>query len=753
MAVLVRACFVFWYGTILTYCFAGVKIKGERKTILKMCLFFIIAILLQTWTDSMGGNISAERLYPLTTHIPLMLWLIFLHKVKWEISVGAVITAYLCCELPNWVSQFGAIPFGSDYTVQVVIYCISSVLILGLLLRYLAPSLYALFAKSRANCLSFTVIPLLYYIWCYSTTVYSSYLKQHGYEVAFTMAALFTLLFLLFSVSQSKRQEDEAIMRELEYAKQEAIRATRVKSDFLASMSHEIRTPINAVLGLDEMILRECKDPQILDYAEKIKSSGRTLLYLINDILDLSKIESDRMEIIPAEYRPQQLFSEALLMIEPRANAKGLKLACEIDPRIPVILYGDAMRIRQILINLLTNAVKYTNEGKVTLSVQMIQVEEERATLRFSVRDTGIGIREEDRELLFENFRRLDTTQNKGIEGTGLGLSITRKLLLLMDSDLCLQSVYGVGSDFSFELRQEIIDAQEMGTFQKESHLSENISTYREGFVAPDAKILVVDDIDINLVVFKGLLKNSGMKIHTAASGRDALNAIRKETFDIVFLDHLMPDMDGIETLHKILEDEQLRKNAKAVVALTANAISGAKEYYLTEGFSGYLTKPVNGPELEKLIIEYLPSEMVQLVIPSAQPVLVKDITPEAVSIDSQVQNSSNADPLDQKLGLSFCAGDKNIYHEVLKAFVQNNLSSMLNRCFDEQDWKGYQIAIHGVKSGAKSIGAMGLSELAKDMEMALKERGDSEYIVEKHPVALGEIERVELKIREIVNI
>lgn len=755
MALLIRACFSFLYGTILTYRFADVK--ENRKNLLKMGLFFIISVLLQTWTSTLGDETAVERLYPFTTHIPLILWLIILHKVRWEISVGSVITAYLCCELPNWVSQFGAIPFDSDYTVQVIIYCISSVIILLLLSRYLVPSVRALFAKSRLRCLSFTAIPFLYYLWCYSTTIYSSYLKQHGYEVAFTMSALFTLLFLLFAVSQNKHQEDVAVMEQLERSKQDAIRANRAKGDFLASMSHEIRTPINAVLGIDEMILRECNDPQILDYAAKIKSSGQALLYLINDILDLSKIDSDKMEITPSEYNPKQLISEVLLMIEPRADAKGLALHCDIDPRIPMRLYGDDMRLRQILINLLTNAVKYTSEGKITFSAHLLQKDNSEALLHFSVRDTGIGIKEEDRKLLFESFRRLDASQNKGIEGTGLGLNITRKLLQLMGSDLCLQSIYEIGSDFHFELKQKVIDTTEMGAFQKGFYLSSVTETYRESFYAPEAKILVVDDNDINLIVFKGLLKNSGMDIRTALSGQEALDLLEKENFDMVFMDHLMPAMDGIEALHRILENEVLHRHAKVVIALTANAISGAREFYLQEGFSGYLNKPVQGPELEKTFWEFLPPERISSVSPEVHPLPASSPQEQPEPDETSVSGADNdtlpeQNSLDQKLGLTCCGGDKAIYHEILNAFVQSDFTTLLNGYFSQQDWNGYRIAIHGTKSGAKSIGATPLATLALDMELALTERNDTAYIQLQHPVALSEIEKVETIIKEIMG-
>jgi len=737
MALLIRGFFAFWYGTILTYQFANVK--KNAKTILKMWAFFFISTFLQLWTENLGGKLTAEQLYPFTTHLPLILWLIFLHKVNWEICVGSVITAYLCCELPNWVSQFAAIPFGSDYNVQVVIYCISSILILILLSRYLVPSIQALFGKSRSTCLLFTAIPFLYYLWCYVTTVYTSYLRQYGYEVAFTMSALFTLLFLIFAVSQSKHQDDAALMKELEQSKKEAILANQAKGDFLARMSHEIRTPINSVLGIDEMILRECDDPQIIDYASKIKTSGQTLLQLINDILDISKIESNKMEITLVEYEPKKLLSEVLLLIEPRASAKGLKLYCEFDSHIPCKLYGDDMRIRQVLINLLTNAVKYTKEGKITFTVQLIQKNEESALLHFSVKDTGIGIKEEDHSLLYESFQRLDISKNKGIEGTGLGLSITHKLLQLMNSNLQLKSVYGVGSDFHFTLKQNIADSCEMGNYQKEMLLSPT-DIYHEGFYAPTAKVLVVDDNHINLVVFKGLLKNSGMHIQTAMSAKEALEFIRNESYDLVFMDHMMPGMDGIEALHHILADEHLHLHAQIIIALTANAITGAKEYYLQEGFSGYISKPVHGPDLEKIILDFLPPDKIQ-----------HTSYEEALTQPTDTADTGD-NILDQQLGLSICMGNKSFYHEILKAFLQSEFQNTLQNYYSNEDWKNYQIVAHGVKSAAKSIGATPLSELAKDMEFALKEQNNTEFIRSQHPVILQEIRKLETLIQEIIK-
>lgn len=718
MAYTIRAIFAFLYGTILSYRFAG--IKRSRKTIVSMSVFFVIAISLQNWTTNMGGSELAEQLYPFTTHIPLIIWIVFLHGVKWEISFGAVITAYLCCELPNWFSHFVAIPFGSNYDIQVIAYCFSAVIILIILARYLAPSLLSLFSRSRKLCLTFTTIPLLYYLWCYAATVYSSYMEQHGYQVAFTMSALFTLLFLLFAITQNKSLE--------------AIHASNAKSTFLANMSHEIRTPINAILGMDEMILRESNDPQIIDYALKIKDAGKTLLYLVNDILDISKIEAGRMELVPAEYELKQLISEVLMLIEPRAERKNLQLCYEIDPHLPSKLYGDELRIKQALLNILTNAVKYTNEGKVTLSLQLVQKVGDQVTIHFSVRDTGIGIRQEDQDALFESFQRVDLAHNRNIEGSGLGLAITSKLLRMMDSELGLQSVYNIGSDFYFDLCQRIIDAGEIGEFEKISLNNSHTETYRESFRAPDAQILVVDDNDINLLVFKGLLKNSEMNIVAVHSGQEALEKIRENSFHMVFMDHLMPDMDGIETLHKIQEDNQLKAHAGVVVVLTANAISGAKEMYLEAGFDDYLKKPIIGKELEDTICRYLPVELV---------------------FAANAETSASPDVseiLDTKVGLAYCDGNEEFYHEILKAFLQSGFTDLLNEKLSDEDWKGYETSIHGLKSGAKTIGAMQLSELAKELELALKERQDTALVVSKHPLVLVEINKLETLINTILN-
>ncbi|MBR5766353.1 MAG: response regulator, partial [Lachnospiraceae bacterium] len=405
--------------------------------------------------------------------------------------------------------------------------------------------------------------------------------------------------------------ELEEARKEAEEARHEAERANRVKSDFRANMSHEIRTPINSILGFDEVILRESNDKDITQYASNIKFSGQTLLTLINDILDFSKLESGNMDLIPVDYDTKRLFTDQILMVKHRAEEKGLLLKCEIDENLPRMMHGDDVRIRQVITNLLTNAIKYTKKGEVVLSVQLLEAGNP-AKIKVSVRDTGVGIREEDQQVLFSAFRRVDEKKNRNIEGTGLGLAICVYILELMNSVLKLKSEYGKGSDFSFILEQDVVDETPVGRLSiAEEETGRKVEITRENFTAPDARILVVDDVELNLTVFMQLLKNSGIVIDTANTGAQSLDMIRSTEYDIVFMDYLMPEMDGIETLKKGIAEGVIDTGKLPVIALTANAISGAKEMFISEGFVDYLTKPIEIKQLLDMLAKYLPEEKV----------------------------------------------------------------------------------------------------------------------------------------------
>ena len=393
----------------------------------------------------------------------------------------------------------------------------------------------------------------------------------------------------------------------------EAIRkfevASEAKSRFLAQMSHEIRTPINAVLDMNEMILREENDSDILDYARNIDSAGKTLLTLINSILDFSKIEDGKMEIIPVKYDTASFINDLVNSVLQRADAKGLAFEAKIDENLPCAMVGDDVRFSQVIMNLLTNAVKYTPEGTVTLTMNMTKKEGNIATIQVSVKDTGIGIKEEDREALFESFERLDEVRNHNIEGTGLGLSIITNLLTLMDSKLTLESVYGEGSCFSFTLCQEIEDDTPIGDYKKRLKDSYENRNEQKLISAPKARILVVDDNDMNRKVCINLLKLMQVKPDVVSSGMETIDCMKSGTYDIVFLDHMMPKMDGIETMKRLREDKLIPPET-VVIALTANAVVGAREMYLEAGFDDYLSKPIALKELEEKLMEYLPDKI-----------------------------------------------------------------------------------------------------------------------------------------------
>ena len=396
--------------------------------------------------------------------------------------------------------------------------------------------------------------------------------------------------------------------------KEDAERANEAKSSFLARMSHEIRTPINAVLGMNEMILRETEADNIREYAINIHNAGKTLLSIINDILDLSKIESSKMEITENDYMLGSMILDIENMIAMRAEEKNLTFRILADSKLPKNLHGDEMRVKQCIVNLLTNSVKYTNEGSVTLEIDCADIQGNIINLRITVSDTGIGIREEELHMLFDPFTRLDMMRNKSVEGTGLGLSITKRLVAMMQGNLTVESEYGNGSKFTFVIPQKIMGTELLGDYRKAAdEVTEHSKSGAPGtFIAPRAKILAVDDNRVNITVVKGLLKRLKVQFDAALSGAECLDKIRQNHYDIIFLDHMMPEMDGVETLQSMCQIEEYAQNPSVVIALTANAIVGAKEEYLQAGFEDYLSKPIDSMQLEQLIRRYLSPELIE---------------------------------------------------------------------------------------------------------------------------------------------
>ena len=390
--------------------------------------------------------------------------------------------------------------------------------------------------------------------------------------------------------------------------KQKAIVESSAKSDFLANMSHEIRTPINAIMGMNEMIIRESSEDRIRNYASDIKRAGENLIGIVNDILDFTKVESGKMEIVCREYSLLEMIRDIDNVIRGRAEKKGLEFRINAWKNCPSSLYGDDKRVRQIILNLLTNAVKYTDSGSIRFEISFGKSNNagsmDEILMKFSVSDTGIGIKNEDREKLFENFRRFDLGRNRNIEGSGLGLAITHRIAELMHGRIEVFSIYGKGSTFTALIPQRMVGSEKLGEINDLLAKAEKvIPEFKESFRAPDAKVLVVDDVVMNANVIKGLLKKTEIKVFTAYSGKDAIELCKREKFDVILMDHFMPEMDGIVTLSEIRKKEL--QNCP-VVALTANAIEGMKEMYLENGFSDYLSKPVNPKELESILKKYI---------------------------------------------------------------------------------------------------------------------------------------------------
>ena len=566
------------------------------------------------------------------------------------------------------------------------------------------------------------------------------------------------MAFLAFTsvIQYLKKSTQEKTLHEqesLQLAQTEKL-SNQAKSRFLAQMSHEIRTPINAVLGMNEMILHKADDDEILEYSHNIKRAGRTLLVLINSILDFSKIEDGKMELLPVSYNTSDLIDNLRISVEQRAKEKGLGFNICTGKDIPAELYGDDLRVSQVIINLLTNAVKYTKKGSVTLDISVKSRKADKVTLFVQVIDTGIGIREEDLPKLFTSFERLEENKNRTIEGTGLGLAISTKLLEMMGSKLEVTSTYGDGSNFHFELVQKVVSEKPMEKSSSASKIRESEETATTAFY-PNARVLVVDDNDMNLKVIKNLLGLFKITPDAETSGAGAIYRMREKEYDIVFMDHMMPEMDGIETLKRLREEDLVPANT-VMIALTANAIVGARKLYLDATFDDYISKPVELEQLASTLRKYLPEDAkngpdekaaavpAPLPEPEESDDEILEFSPEDNSGSSGVKDEQTAFEnagrigLDTDEGLKYCANDIPFYLDMLKeiATAHPEKSKTLQDCYDKENWKDYQIYVHALKSNLRSIGASDISDLAKSLEKAA-ESGDIAHIKENHGILM----------------
>ena len=547
------------------------------------------------------------------------------------------------------------------------------------------------------------------------------------------------ILFTVGKVAQTAlRMTDGQREKLLHYAmgikeeQRKAEAANEAKSIFLANMSHEIRTPINAILGMNEMILRENSNEQIEEYAQNIHSAGGSLLYLVNDVLDISKIESGKLEIMENIYELSSFIHDCYYMVAEKAEKKGLELTVSCNSQLPSKLKGDESRLRQVVTNILSNAAKYTEKGSISLSFDS-QYEDEKMMLVINVQDTGIGISKENIDNLFTQFTRFDMEKNRNIEGTGLGLALAKRLTDLMQGKIEVQSIYGVGSSFTVTIPQQVIDAEPIGDFQqKYSTVVDQAGKYHQSFEAPDAKILVVDDAVINQKVIVNLLKSTKIKVDTASSGKQCLEMVSKTEYDLIFMDHMMPEMNGIDTFTEMRKLKNSLNKSTPVIMLTANAITGVREQFLKEGFSDYLSKPVSGATLENMIVKHLPKEKC----------LMEDSSESAAAetdYPADLKELSKLYPkVDLEKGMTVCADNYDVYVDVLKTYVDLPEIDKLNEHLKQKDAYEYRVCVHSVKSSSLSVGFSELAEQALALENAARDE-DWDFICENHDSLIDE--------------
>lgn len=537
-------------------------------------------------------------------------------------------------------------------------------------------------------------------------------------------------------LSQAKEALQQKAV-ELEAAKSAVEKAEFARDIFLANMSHELRTPINTILGLNELILRESQEEAVKEYARDIRQAGNILLALVSDILDFSKLEAEKMELTEGIYDVSSLLNDLINSISVQQRRKKLDLVLDIAQDMPYKLFGDEIHIRQVIGNLLSNAVRYTEKGRVTLHVSWKELPKDSIEIYVIVKDTGIGIRDEDIPKLFHAFQRMDSTVRSKEDRTGLGLAITQRLIEMMGGKLEVQSVYGKGSAFSFRIVQKIVDREPLGDFEKQYRDSlRSIEDYHEKFIAPMGRILIVDDNAMNLAVAQGLLKGTRLQIDVASSGEECLELIKRKTYHLICMDHMMPVMDGVQTLHAIRELEGNPSRDIPIIALTANAVAGARELYLKEGFQDYLTKPIDADKFENMLIECLPSNVVYLTNN-------RDIN-DAYE-QSQEEGDGEFDIRESQLylmgfnlrnGLRYMGGDKALYGKVLRDFhsILQEKETALKDFLQKDDMPGYTIIVHSLKGNARNVGADDLADEAFELEKMAK-AGQLEDVTVRSPI------------------
>ena len=742
-----------------------------------MVALFVVEFPTLVITVLVGADLSGVIVQFIT--LCVISFLIFWVNIREKSEIPLIVFLILCdcLSLPIMYFSYGGIRSGMPiWMLMGLVFC-------QLLLRgVVSVIMFIVCFLSMASCLLIEYLRPEMVMTHLSGTKYVIDVAQSALFVGIIFATIFKYQSYVY---EKQRRYMEAQDAELNETLIRLKAANNAKSDFLANMSHEIRTPINAVLGMDEMILRENEDDQINQYAKNIESAGHTLLSLINDILDFSKIESGKMEIIPVEYDMFSVLNDSYNLIAMKAREKDLTVEIVNNPNLPSLVLGDEVRIRQVISNLLTNAVKYTPAGKVTLNLDFRELYKDTISLIISVTDTGVGISEENQKKLFSAFQRVDEKKNRNIEGTGLGLTITKRIVELMGGKISLESEVGKGSTFTVVVEQKVVSYKPVGKYS-DNYKTKSVTkkSYRVRFKAPEARILAVDDVKMNLDVVRSLLKATEVKLDLAYSGREALELCNKNDYNIILMDHMMPEMDGIETMHRIKEMDNPNSSAP-IIALTANAIMGVEDEYLAEGFIDYLSKPIRGEDLEAMIFKHLPGKFknsnkedaekktqaqdvaqatdatktqeaaqatdATKADANATDLVVKPIgdVPAGLSEDEKLEMLSQF--LDTEKGIEYCAGMPDLYIETLEDYTSGEIVSKVVEFYNSEDWHNYQIQVHALKSTSRLIGSEAVGELAYEMEMAAKDENVA-LIKEKHDILIANFNQLSDNIKKIIK-
>ena len=605
--------------------------------------------------------------------------------------------------------------------------------------------------KGNFSKYKYTVIGFLgFLVFCTAEIYVLMFMTLKSDDLPMLIGLAFLLVFVVI------QQVDD--LKKIYEEKQRAVDLSDAKTKFLASMSHEIRTPINSILGMNEIILKENKDEVIDQYAKTVRSSGRMLLTLVNDVLDFSKIEAGKMEILEEEYSFSRVLSETMPMLLERAENKSLLLKTHINTDIPDGQIGDESRLKQILVNIISNAIKYTDKGSIDVTLDGSYTDEKSFELKISVKDTGRGIKKDEINTLFDAFARADRKQNSSIEGTGLGLTIVKSIVDSMGGEITVDSEYGKGSEFRVTIPVGVFDR----TPAKEDYSNKD-SNSEKAYVCDytsDARILAVDDNNSNLTIVRLFLKDTGIDTELCSSGLEAVELCKKNKYDLILLDHMMPDPDGMETLKLIKnEADSLNKDTKVIV-LTANAVSGSREMYMAAGFTDYLVKPMDSKKLIRTVKKYLPEEKVHLKQEESQ--TVNNDKDEYIGQQSNALKTDGSlkehllsvlPDMDYDNALLHCAGDEDILAEILTDFSNacegkiNDLKSFMQT----KDYKSYLISVHAIKGNLATVGLMKQSERAKKHEFAVKEDNIS-FILEDFEGFIAEYKDVSERIAGCVK-